>query len=81
MRVLLEGARVSPPPQQWLTVCQGTCDPIEGGCQCPTRFSGDLCESCSEGFFGPSCDWAVCWGKCGRACETFSHTATPSLRP
>ncbi|KAF9514425.1 hypothetical protein BS47DRAFT_869237 [Hydnum rufescens UP504] len=32
----------------------GTCT-ASGTCNCPPQFSGASCETCAEGFFGPSC--------------------------
>jgi hypothetical protein len=33
----------------------GSCNPSTPVCVCPPGFNGTLCQSCSEGHFGPTC--------------------------
>ncbi|PWV07889.1 putative Enriched in surface-labeled proteome protein 10 [Trypanosoma cruzi] len=33
----------------------GTCDPASARCVCETGFSGDGCERCDAGYYGPEC--------------------------
>jgi len=40
------------------TICfnSGTCNEIDGSCDCTGNFTGPTCEDCAEGFQGVDCD-------------------------